>query len=247
MKKNQRPSVQQIVLAAALALPLGWSHAADLDSGAGAAAPAHAEDGGPGGAAPRGPNGERGPGGNCGPEADGERRGPGGQGGPDGLRGERPGVGRGPGAPGALPRDPQGGRGDGPRGGHDDAPGPAPFGPGFGGPAGFAHAPGGPRGWHGIELNEAQEDKVFAILHAGAPYLREQGKIAAKARQALQALAKADKYDDAKAAALAREAAQAQANIALQHVRTEQKLLAVLTPEQRKQLAEDKPQHPPRP
>ncbi|MGV7206620.1 Spy/CpxP family protein refolding chaperone [Oxalobacteraceae bacterium A2-2] len=234
MKKIQRASVQQIVLAAALALPLGWSHAADLDSGA-AAAPAHADDGAPGGPGPRGPNAERGPGADCGPAADGERRRPGGPGGPDGERGERRGFGPAHGGP-------EGG----PRGGQDGEHGPAPFGPGFGGPGGFAGGPG-PRGLHGVELNEAQEDKVFAILHAEAPYLREQGKIAAKAREALQALARSDKFDDAKAAALAREAAQAQANIGLQHVRTEQKLLAVLTPEQRKKLAEDKPQRPPRP
>ena len=105
-----------------------------------------------------------------------------------------------------------------------------PFGgPGMGGSPPFAH---------GIELNEAQEDKVFAILHAQQPYLREQGRAAAKAHEALRALGRAGQYDDAKAAALAKEAATAMANIALQHVRTEQKLLAVLTPEQRKQQAE---------
>lgn len=98
-----------------------------------------------------------------------------------------------------------------------------------------------------MELSEAQQDKVFTILHAEAPYLREQSKAAAKAREALRQLATADKYDDAKAAALAREAASADANIVLQHVRTQQKLLAVLTAEQRKQQAEEKPRHPQRP
>jgi Spy/CpxP family protein refolding chaperone len=66
----------------------------------------------------------------------------------------------------------------------------------------------------------------------------------AKAREALHALASADKYDDA--AALAKDAT-AEANIALQHVRTQQKLLAVLTPEQRKKQADEKPRHPQRP
>lgn len=96
---------------------------------------------------------------------------------------------------------------------------------------------------HGVDLTEAQQDKVFAILHAQAPYLREQGKAAAKAHEALRAMARAEQYDDAKAAALAKEAATAMANIALQHVRTEQKLLAVLSPEQRKKLA-DRPAPP---
>ena len=91
-----------------------------------------------------------------------------------------------------------------------------------------------------MELTEAQEDKVFAILHAEQPYLRDQAKAAAKAREALRALAGADKYDDAKAASLAQAAATAGANIELQHVRTRQKLLAVLTPEQRKAQAEQR-------
>ncbi|MCU6498267.1 periplasmic heavy metal sensor [Rugamonas sp. A1-17] len=114
-----------------------------------------------------------------------------------------------------------------------------PFGgPGMGGRPPFAH---------GIELSEAQEDKVFAIVHAEQPYLREQGKAAAKAHEALRALGRAEQYDDARAAALAKEAATAMANIALQHVRTEQKLLAVLTPEQRKKQAEAEVRHAPRP
>ena len=101
----------------------------------------------------------------------------------------------------------------------------------------------------GVELSEAQDDKVFAILHEEKPYLREQEKAAAKAREALREMSGADKYDDAKAASLAKAAATAMANIALQRVRTEQKLLAVLTPEQRKNLegdrgGKDKPRGP---
>ena len=108
--------------------------------------------------------------------------------------------------------------------------------PPFGGPG----MVGRPLFMRGVELSEAQEDKVFAILHEEKPYLREQGKAADKAHEALREMAGTDKYDDAKAASLAQAAANAMANIALQRVRTEQKLLAVLTPEQRKKQAEDK-------
>lgn len=145
---------------------------------------------------------------------------------------------------------PQGEHGHGPQqggpehGGPDRGPG---FGPGFAHGAGPGFGPGRPPLFHGLDLSEAQEDKIFAILHAQAPYLREQFKAAAKAREALRALAGADQYDDAKAAALAKDAATAEANIALQHVRTQQKLLAVLTPEQRKKQADEKPRHPQRP
>lgn len=112
-----------------------------------------------------------------------------------------------------------------------------PFGaPGMGGGMAAGRAPI----LRGVELTEAQEDKVFAILHAEKPYLRDQAKAAAKAHEALRAMAGAEKYNDAKAASLAQAAGTAMANIALQRVRTEQKLLAVLTPEQRKQQAEGK-------
>lgn len=143
----------------------------------------------------------------------------------------------------------------GPRGPQHDGPGPGPGadGPQQGGPGrgpGFGPGPGfggHPPLLRGVELTEAQQDQVFTILHAEAPYLRQQFKAAGKAREALRALASGDKYDDTKAAALAKEAASADANIALQHARTQQKLLAVLTPEQRKQQAEEKPRHPQRP
>ena len=87
----------------------------------------------------------------------------------------------------------------------------------------------------GIELSEAQQDKVFAATHAQAPALREQQKIALKAHEQLRALAASSAYDDAKAGALASTAAQAMAKISLLQARLEQQLLAVLTPEQRQQ------------
>jgi Spy/CpxP family protein refolding chaperone len=133
----------------------------------------------------------------------------------------------------------------GPHGPEHDGPG---FGPGLPPPhGGPGFGPGRAPFFHGLDLSEAQQDKVFAILHAEAPYLREQSKAAAKAREALHELASSDKYDDAKAAALAKDVATAEANIVLQHVRTQQKLLAVLTPEQRKKQADEKPRHPQRP
>ncbi len=98
---------------------------------------------------------------------------------------------------------------------------------------------------HGLDLSIAQQDKVFAILHAQAATLYEQGKAAARAHDALRSLARAEQYDDAQALALTRDVANAQANLLLQRVRTEQKLLAILTPEQRKKLAAQAlPPHP---
>lgn len=111
-------------------------------------------------------------------------------------------------------------------------------------PPGFGHGPGhvpihGVQGLppflHGIDLSEAQQDKVFAATYAQAPLLREQEKIAFKAYAQLRELAGSSTYDDAKAGALANTAAQAMAKISLLNARLQQQLLAVLTPEQRKQ------------
>jgi Spy/CpxP family protein refolding chaperone len=121
--------------------------------------------------------------------------------------------------------------------------GPRSHGPeefGFGG-----HGPGAPgpdmpfgpmRALHGLKLTEAQQDKVFAILYAQAPQHREHDKAMRKAHEALRDLGHADKFDDAKAGAAARELGQAVAADALLRAHTEAQVLAVLTPEQREQL-----------
>jgi len=100
---------------------------------------------------------------------------------------------------------------------------------------------------HGIELSEAQQDKVFAATYAQAPFLREQEKIAFKAHQQLRELASSNVYDDSQAQALARSAAEAMAAISLQRARLEQQLLAVLTPEQRQQVEARRPDGAKRP
>lgn len=105
----------------------------------------------------------------------------------------------------------------------------------------FAHGAaaghGVPPYLHGIELTEAQQDKVFAATYAQEPLLREQKKIIFKAHTQLRELAASAQYDDAKASILANTAAQATARLSLEHARLEQQVLALLTPEQRTQLA----------
>ena len=123
-------------------------------------------------------------------------------------------------------------------------PGPPPgFGHGHG-PGPGPGAQGLPPFLHGIDLSEAQQDKVFAATYAQAPLLREQEKIAFKAHAQLRELAGSSAYDDAKAGALANTAAQAMAKISLLHARLEQQLLAVLTPEQRKQAQQRRDSRP---
>ena len=106
-----------------------------------------------------------------------------------------------------------------------------------------AHGERGGRGGHGmrflrgLHLTEAQQDKVFAIMHAAEPQQREQMKIVRKSHEALKALAGSGQFDESKAAALAQSGGQAMAAVALLHARTEAQVMALLTPEQRQQAA----------
>lgn len=89
---------------------------------------------------------------------------------------------------------------------------------------------------HGLHLSEAQQDKLFAIHHAARPEQREHMKAIRKAHEGLAELARAERFDDARAATLSRELGQAIAAEALLQARTEAQALAVLSPEQREGL-----------
>lgn len=89
---------------------------------------------------------------------------------------------------------------------------------------------------HDLALTEAQQDKVFAITHANAPSLREQSKIAKKSADALHELAESSSYDEAKLKTLSETNAHAMAELEMIHVRTMHQILALLTPDQRKQF-----------
>ncbi|MGD9942330.1 MAG: Spy/CpxP family protein refolding chaperone [Burkholderiaceae bacterium] len=158
--------------------------------------------------------------------------------------------------PGAGP----GGPGPGGRGGMPPAAGPMGAGP-MG-----AHAPGmmgghgharhermhaGPRGpmqfrgaehgmtWlRGLNLSEPQRDKVFEIMHASAPTIREQAKVLRQTREELARLPLSADYDQAKARALAERNAQAAAQLAELRARNMNEIYRQLTPEQQKRVAE---------
>jgi protein CpxP len=88
-----------------------------------------------------------------------------------------------------------------------------------------------------LELTEAQQDKIFAILHAQAPQARELGKAMRKAHRGLHELVTTGPYDDAKAKGLADALGKAVAESTLLHARTHHQVLEILTPEQREALA----------
>lgn len=110
--------------------------------------------------------------------------------------------------------------------------------PHFGPPQGFGDHPHGPPYLRGLALTEAQQDRIFEILHAQAPLLRQRMRELGKAREELRTLAHADTFDEARATAAADASGRAAAAIALIHARSDAAIWQVLTPEQRMQVTE---------
>jgi protein CpxP len=123
-------------------------------------------------------------------------------------------------------------------------PGPGPgmgpeMGPGFGFSPGMGAGLGAPPPFlHGLHLTDEQQDKVFAIVYAAAPAVREQGKALHKAHEALHELNQSDQYDESRVKSLAEAAAKAESQMTVLRMRTEHEIFALLTPEQKKQLEE---------
>jgi Spy/CpxP family protein refolding chaperone len=88
----------------------------------------------------------------------------------------------------------------------------------------------------GIDLTEDQQDKLFAIVHAAMPALRDHAKSERKAREALQELAHSSAFSEATAASLAQKQAKAAAELSLLRIRMEHEIFSMLTPEQRARL-----------
>lgn len=91
---------------------------------------------------------------------------------------------------------------------------------------------------HGLNLNEAQQDGLFALMHEQAPRLRELAKSAFKAMDELRKLSASDRYDATQARSLADAHARALSDMVLMHAEQDAKLRALLAPEQRKRLDE---------
>lgn len=90
----------------------------------------------------------------------------------------------------------------------------------------------------GLSLSEAQQDKLFEIRYKQEPAVHAQMKAARKAHDALHALIGTPEYTPAKAKDLAQVAARAEAELELIRAQGENDVLALLSDEQKKQLAE---------
>jgi periplasmic protein CpxP/Spy len=123
------------------------------------------------------------------------------------------------------------------RGGPPRPPGP-PMGPGFGQFGGDYEGDRPPPFLMGLKLTEEQQDKVFAIVHAAAPALRDQSKAVRKARDALHEYVQSSQYNEGAAATLAQTQGKAESQLALLRTRMEHEVYFTLTPEQQTQVAD---------
>lgn len=88
----------------------------------------------------------------------------------------------------------------------------------------------------GLDLTEAQRDKLFELRYAQMPAMREHRKAVRAARQGLRELGSAESYDAERAKTYAEQLGLAVAAMALQKTTLHQAMLAVLTDEQRAEL-----------
>jgi Spy/CpxP family protein refolding chaperone len=93
----------------------------------------------------------------------------------------------------------------------------------------------------GVTLTEEQRDKLFEIMHAQMPALRNREKELRQSHEGLLKLSLNGEFDDLKAKALADAGARAMAEIALMRARLDHKIYRLLTPEQRKQIDNPRP------
>jgi protein CpxP len=110
---------------------------------------------------------------------------------------------------------------------------------------GFKHGnhAGMPHYLHGLALTEAQKDQMFAIRHEQAPAVREQHKQHHALKQALREATHAPAFEDAKVQQIATDLANLERDQMIMHARTQAKLLALLTPEQREKAQAFKQAH----
>lgn len=87
-----------------------------------------------------------------------------------------------------------------------------------------------------LHLSETQQDSVFKVMHEQEPGLRERFKAVRSSREALHRSALMAGTDPAQLRTLADASGKADAELAMLMAQTNQQLLLILTPEQKKSL-----------
>jgi Spy/CpxP family protein refolding chaperone len=92
---------------------------------------------------------------------------------------------------------------------------------------------------HGLTLTDDQQDRIFDLLHGQAPMARQLLRSLQKSRSQLHELGLSDKYDETAVRALADAQSKAEGDLTVLRAHTDHEILALLTPEQRRQIAKD--------
>lgn len=122
-------------------------------------------------------------------------------------------------------------------GGHD-GDGPAPFGAMGSGMGGH----GGPHGaLRGLDLTDAQRDKIFDIQYAQQPVMRDKMKEMVKSREEIGKIVASKNFDAKRVRELAGTQAKVMTDLIVLHAETDNKIYNLLTPEQQKKFAEATP------
>lgn len=90
----------------------------------------------------------------------------------------------------------------------------------------------------GLNLTDAQRDKIFKLVYADMPAMRDQGKVLRDNHAQLRQLTLSDQYDEGKVKALTEQNAAAMAQMEQMRARTGHEIYQILTPEQHKTLDE---------
>lgn len=98
-------------------------------------------------------------------------------------------------------------------------------------------APPAPAWLRGIELDDKQQDRIFEILHEVAPAQRKAQRNAETTHRRLQHAGMASDYSEAETRKLSDQHAQAIDELTMLRVRTEKRILDVLTPNQKRDAA----------
>ncbi|MDD2885545.1 MAG: Spy/CpxP family protein refolding chaperone [Dechloromonas sp.] len=89
-----------------------------------------------------------------------------------------------------------------------------------------------------LDLSEAQQDKVFEVMHQRMPEMRTQMRELQKNEQALRDLRQAPDFNEAQARTLIDQISRQRADMEMSRLQSERRVLDLLTPEQRQTLAE---------
>ncbi|MDE3010116.1 MAG: Spy/CpxP family protein refolding chaperone [Pseudomonadota bacterium] len=98
-------------------------------------------------------------------------------------------------------------------------------------------APAAPAWLRGIELDDTQQDRIFEILHEVAPAQRRAQRSAEATHRRLQHAGMASDYSEADTRKLSDQHARAVDELTMLRVRTEKRILDVLTPDQKRDAA----------